>query len=97
MDNKSEVKSKKKWASQKQGFQESLKYLQGRMRGSIKSLRTPWPKFNDATTDGIEWNTLTVSTISLDILLFTHLTNSRAFLITHLNLGLLVLVGLMNL
>ena len=60
MDNTNEVKSKKKWASQKEGFQESLKYLQGRMRGSIKSLRTPWPKFNDATTDGIEWNTLTV-------------------------------------
>mgnify|MGYP003346049348 FL=1 len=25
-----------------------------------KSLKTPWPKCNDATTDGIEWNTLTV-------------------------------------
>ena len=30
------------------------------MVGDIKSLRTPWPKFNDATTDGIEWNTITV-------------------------------------
>ena len=50
----------KKWNSQREGFQESLRYLQGRMQGSIKSLRTPWPKFNDAMTDGIEWNTLTV-------------------------------------
>ena len=50
----------KKWNSQREGFQESLKYLQGRMQGHIKSLKTPWPKFNDATTDGIEWNTFTV-------------------------------------
>jgi len=49
-----------KWNSQKEGFQESLHYLKGRMVGDIKSLRTPWPKFNDAMTDGIEWNTMTV-------------------------------------
>lgn len=51
---------KLRWNSQKEGFQESLHYLKGRMVGDIKSLRTPWPKFNDATTDGIEWNTITV-------------------------------------
>ncbi len=34
--------------------------MKGRMDGNIKSLKTPWHKFNDATTDGIEWNTLTV-------------------------------------
>jgi len=49
-----------KWNSQKEGFQESLHYLKGRMAGEIKSLRTPWPKFNDAMTDGIEWNTVTI-------------------------------------
>lgn len=48
------------WKSQKEGFQDSLHYLKGRMNGEIKSLRTPWPKFNDAMTDGIEWNTMTV-------------------------------------
>jgi replicative DNA helicase len=48
------------WKSQKEGFQESLSYLKGRMEGSIKSFRTPWAKFNDATTDGIEWNSMTV-------------------------------------
>ncbi len=60
MDNNEKSSSKKKWNSQREGFQDSLKYLQGRMHGQIKSLKTPWPKFNDATTDGIEWNTLTV-------------------------------------
>jgi hypothetical protein len=49
-----------KWKSQKEGFVDSLVYMKGRMDGSIKSLKTPWPKFNDATTDGLEWNSLTV-------------------------------------
>jgi len=48
------------WQSQKDGFQDSLHYLKGRMNGEIKSLKTPWAKFNDAMTDGIEWNTMTV-------------------------------------
>lgn len=60
MDKNDKATPKKAWNSQREGFQESLKYLQGRMHGHIKSLKTPWPKFNDATTDGIEWNTLTV-------------------------------------
>jgi replicative DNA helicase len=60
MDNASKASIKKRWSSQREGFQESLKYLQGRMKGEIKSLRTPWTKFNNATTDGLEWNTFTV-------------------------------------
>lgn len=48
------------WKSQKQGFQDSLNYLKGLKDGVIKSLSTPWPKFNDAMTNGIEWNTMTV-------------------------------------
>lgn len=60
MDNKEKAGPKKKWNSQREGFQESLRYLQGRMKGEIKSLRTPWVKFNNATTDGLEWNTFTV-------------------------------------
>jgi len=55
-----ELKKKKPWKDQRAGFQDSLKYLQGRMKGEIKSLRTPWPKFNDAGTDGIEWHSTTV-------------------------------------
>ena len=49
-----------KWSSQKHGYIESLNYLQGRMNGTIRSIKTPWPKVNDALTAGFEWNTLTV-------------------------------------
>lgn len=48
------------WKSQKEGLKESLEYLKGRKEGLITSIKTPWVKFNDATTDGLEWNTLTV-------------------------------------
>lgn len=50
----------KPWKSQKAGFTESLHYLKGRQQGAIKSFRTPWPKFNDAGTDGIEWHSTVV-------------------------------------
>jgi replicative DNA helicase len=53
-------KALSEWKSQKDGFQESLHYLKGLRDGTIKSLVTPWPKFNDAMTNGIEWNTMTV-------------------------------------
>lgn len=49
-----------KWSNQRQGFLDSLHYMQGRMRGEIKSFKTPWPKVNDATTDGLEWHSVTV-------------------------------------
>lgn len=49
-----------RWKSQKDGFQESLMYMKGRQEGTIKSLLTPWEKFNDAGTAGIEWNTITI-------------------------------------
>lgn len=49
-----------KWKTQREAFIESLSYLQGRQSGKITSLKTPWSKFNDATTDGIEWNSTTV-------------------------------------
>lgn len=48
------------WKGQKDGFVQALEYMKGRKEGRIKSIKTPWPKFNDASTDGIEWNTLTV-------------------------------------
>jgi replicative DNA helicase len=50
----------KAWVGQKDAFNEALKYMLKRQRGEEKSIYTPWPKFNDATTDGLEWNTLTV-------------------------------------
>ena len=48
------------WKGQKDGFVQALEYIKGRKEGRIYSIKTPWPKFNDAATDGIEWNTLTV-------------------------------------
>ena len=48
------------WKNQRDGFRDSLHYLQGRMRGEIRSIKTPWEKFNDAGTDGIEWHSTTV-------------------------------------
>jgi len=53
-------KSEPKWKSQKDGFQEALLYLKGRKEGTIRSIKTPWKKFNAATTDGIEWNSMTL-------------------------------------
>ena len=48
------------WKGQYSAFNEALKYMMKRQSGEEKSIYTPWPKFNDATTDGLEWNTLTV-------------------------------------
>lgn len=54
------MEKKKLWKDQKQGFLDSLVYLKGRKDGHIRSLKTPWEKFNDATTDGLEWHSMTV-------------------------------------
>jgi replicative DNA helicase len=51
---------KPSWGGQYESFNEALKYMLNRQKGLEKSIYTPWPKFNDATTDGLEWNTLTV-------------------------------------
>jgi replicative DNA helicase len=48
------------WKSQQKAFSEGLDYLTGRLKGEIQSIKTPWEKFNDAATDGLEWNTITV-------------------------------------
>ena len=53
-------KVKSAWGGQYQSFNEALKYMLARQSGKEKSILTPWPKFNDAITDGLEWNTLTV-------------------------------------
>tara|TARA_R110001592_G_scaffold347760_1_gene641491 strand:- start:11572 stop:12525 length:954 start_codon:yes stop_codon:yes gene_type:complete len=48
------------WQSQHIDFNEALKYMKRRQEGKEKSIYTPWPKFNDAATDGIEWNTTSI-------------------------------------
>lgn len=54
------MSTEKLWSSQAASFTEALTYMQKRQLGEEKSIYTPWPKFNDAVTDGLEWNTLTV-------------------------------------
>ena len=53
-------KTDKSWVGQHAAFSEALKYMNARQKGEEKSIYTPWPKFNDAATDGLEWNTRTV-------------------------------------
>jgi|TARA_R100001530_G_scaffold136146_1_gene115477 replicative DNA helicase len=48
------------WEGQHKAFTEALRYMLDRQSGKEKSIYTPWHKFNDAVTDGLEWNTLTV-------------------------------------
>jgi len=50
----------KTWFPQNNSFKEALIYMKNRMEGTEKSIYTPWHKFNDAATDGLEWNTLTI-------------------------------------
>ena len=54
------MSSEKPWNGQYTAFNEALKYMLDRQSGKEKSIQTPWAKFNDAVTDGLEWNTLTV-------------------------------------
>lgn len=37
---------------------QELRYIKGRLDGQIKSLKTPWEKFNKASMDGIEWGSI---------------------------------------
>jgi replicative DNA helicase len=37
---------------------QELRYIKGRMEGNIKSLLTPWKKFNIASMNGIEWGSI---------------------------------------
>lgn len=48
------------WKSRRDGYISALKYMKGRMDGTIKTYRTPWDRVNEAGVDGIEWNSLVV-------------------------------------
>ncbi len=50
----------KSWEPQDKSFKEALLYMKNRLEGKEKSIYTPWQKFNDAATDGLEWNTTTI-------------------------------------
>jgi len=54
------VISKPKWVSHAMHYKDALKYMKGKQQGNITSYKTPWPKFNDATMQGLEFNTITL-------------------------------------
>jgi replicative DNA helicase len=49
-----------KWKSHKDHYKDALVYMRGKQQGLIPSYKTPWPKFNNATLNGLEFNTITV-------------------------------------
>ena len=46
--------------SERQSLEKALYKMRARRNGSVKSLKSAWPKFNDAFCDGLEWRTITV-------------------------------------
>jgi replicative DNA helicase len=43
-----------------EAYQEALQYMKQRKAGEIKSIKTPWPRVNQVTMDGLEWNNIIV-------------------------------------
>lgn len=41
-----------------QAIDEELKYIEGRRSGEIRSLKTPWSKYNQASLGGLEWKSI---------------------------------------
>jgi replicative DNA helicase len=48
-----------KYISILEAARQSIQYINDRRQGLVKSLRTPWKKFNDVCMGGIEWHTIT--------------------------------------
>ena len=46
--------------SERQALEKALYKMKARRQGQLRSLRSSWPKFNDAFCDGLEWRTITV-------------------------------------
>lgn len=49
-----------RWNRRKDAYTDALNYIKGRQQGTITSMRTSWDKFNDATVDGVEWQSTTI-------------------------------------
>jgi replicative DNA helicase len=43
-----------------EAYSQALDYAEKRRTGEIRSIRTPWEKFNEVSMNGLEWNSLTV-------------------------------------
>ena len=46
--------------SEREALRKAILKIKARRQGDIKSLKSAWPKFNDAFCDGLEWRTITV-------------------------------------
>jgi replicative DNA helicase len=57
MDNK--LYKPLKYISIEEAVRNSIHYIDKRRTGEIKSLKTPWKKFNDSGLGGLEWQTIT--------------------------------------
>lgn len=48
-----------RWRHISESANAALRYIDGRRKGTIKSLKTPWRKFNQVSMGGIEWQSIT--------------------------------------
>ena len=46
--------------SEREAIRKAIKKIKARRKGELKSLKSAWPKFNDAFCDGLEWRTITI-------------------------------------
>ena len=46
--------------SEREALKKAIYKIDARRKGRLKSLKSAWPKFNDAFCDGLEWRTITV-------------------------------------
>ena len=46
--------------SERDALEKAIQKIRARRKGELKSLKSAWPKFNDAFCDGLEWRTITV-------------------------------------
>lgn len=49
-----------RWRSHKEHYLDALHYMKGKQQRTIPSYKTPWEKFNVASLNGLEFNTITV-------------------------------------
>lgn len=54
-----EAAKPKKWKHISEIHDDGIRYLENRRDGLIKSIKTPWLKFNDAGIGGFEWGSIT--------------------------------------
>lgn len=47
----------KPWKTREESYTKTLKYLTGRLRGEITSVKTPWSKINSVCANGLEMHT----------------------------------------